>query len=170
MATWPHHVISLVIPSNNIPLSLPIALTHHLIPDGSYFWYTKPYSSIIGNRLFYTELLKSAPAVIPIVGKHTIRHQTLVRLISPLSPLPPYNFEQLVLRWLWANLGPFSDHTLNLELERLGDQLHDLLHAASMALWDIDVCRAICVWISSDNWSGHYKRSPKPQGRWRGIL
>ena len=71
VATWPRHVILLVIASNKIPLSLPIALTYCLVPDGSSFWYTKSHSSIVGNRLFYISLLKSPPAAIPFVGKHT---------------------------------------------------------------------------------------------------
>ena len=65
VATWPRHVILLVITSNNISLSPPIALTHCLIPDGSPFWYTKPHSSIVGNRFSYIALLGSAPAAIP---------------------------------------------------------------------------------------------------------
>ena len=36
---------------NNILLSPLIALTYHLVPDGLFFRYTKPYSSIIGNQL-----------------------------------------------------------------------------------------------------------------------
>ena len=116
------HVISLVITSNDIPLSSPIALTYHLVPDGSLFRYTKPHSSIVGNRLFtshcwevhqlLSHLLRSSPAAIPFVGKHSLRHHTVLRLISPPlpSPLPPMIIQQLVLRWLWANLGPFLDY------------------------------------------------------------
>ena len=36
---------------NDISLSPPFALTYHLVSDGSIFQYTKPYSSIVGNRL-----------------------------------------------------------------------------------------------------------------------
>ena len=92
VATWPCHVILLVITSNNILLSLPIALTYYFIPDGSLFWYTKSYSSIIKNCFLYTALLKSALAVILFVGKHTTRDYTLLGLISSLlPPLLPYN-------------------------------------------------------------------------------
>ena len=65
MATWPYHVISLVITSNDISLSPSIAFTYRLVPDGSLFWYTKPYSSIVGNQLSFITLLKSASAAIP---------------------------------------------------------------------------------------------------------
>ena len=65
VATWPCHVISLVIIPNNIALSPPIALTYYLVLDGSPFWYTKPHSSIVGNRLSYIALLRSLPAAIP---------------------------------------------------------------------------------------------------------
>ena len=58
MATWPCHVILLIIISNNISLSLPIVLTYHFFPDGSSFWYTKPHLSIIGNWLSFIALLK----------------------------------------------------------------------------------------------------------------
>ena len=94
MAIWPCHVILLVISSNNIPLSLPIAFTYHLISDNSLFQYIKAYQSIIENCVFYIALLRSIPAVILFVEKHTIRHHILLRLTS--SPLffllPFYNY------------------------------------------------------------------------------
>ena len=74
MATWPRHVISLIIIFNNISLSPPIALTYCLIPDGSLFWYTKPHLSIVGNRPSYIALLRSPPAAIPFIGKRSLRH------------------------------------------------------------------------------------------------
>ena len=73
-------MISLVIISNNIPLSLPIALTYCLVLDGSPFWYTKPHSSIVGNRLSYIALLRSPPAAIPFVGKRTSRYPSIILL------------------------------------------------------------------------------------------
>ena len=91
MATWLCHVILLIITSNIIPLSPPIAFTYHLVSDGSLFWYTKLYLSIIGNCFSYIVLLKSILAVIPFVGKHTICHYTLLGLISPF-PLPSYDY------------------------------------------------------------------------------
>ena len=45
-----YHMISLVITSNNILLSPPIALAYHLVPDGLPFQYTKPHSFIIEKR------------------------------------------------------------------------------------------------------------------------
>ena len=91
VAMWLRHVILLVITSNNIPLSSPITFTYYLIPDGSPFQYTKPHLSIIKNCLSYIALLRSAPAVLPFVGKRTIRYHTLFGLIS-LLPLPLYNY------------------------------------------------------------------------------
>ena len=80
MARWPCHVISLVIIPNEIPLSPPIALTYHLVSNGSPFWYTKPHSSIVGNQLSYIALLKSPPATIPFVGKRTSRYTSVILL------------------------------------------------------------------------------------------
>ena len=80
VATWPCHVISLVIIPNDIPLSPPIALTYRLVPDGSLFWYTKPHSSIIGNRLSYIALFKSPAAAIPFVEKRTSRYPSVILL------------------------------------------------------------------------------------------
>ena len=80
VATWPHHVILLVIISNDISLSLPIAFTYCLIPDGSPFQYTKPHSSIIGNWFSYIALLRSIPAAIPSVGKRTSRYPSVILL------------------------------------------------------------------------------------------
>ena len=80
MVTWPHHVISLVILTNNILLSLPIALTYHFVPDSSSFWYTKPHLSIVGNWLAYITLLRSAPATILFVLKCFLRHLTTVSI------------------------------------------------------------------------------------------
>ena len=78
MATWPRHVISLVILPNDILLSPPIALIYCL--DGSPFWYTKPHSFIVGNWLFYIALLRSPQAAILFVGKHSLRHATAVSI------------------------------------------------------------------------------------------
>ena len=58
VATWPRHMISLVIISNDIPLSPPIALTYYLVPDGSPFQYTKPHSAIFGNWLSYIAVIE----------------------------------------------------------------------------------------------------------------
>ena len=104
VATWPRHIILLVIISNNIPLSLPIALTYCLVFDCSPFWYTKPYLSIIENRFSYITLLKSPPAAISFVEKRFFCYHTLLELISPLPPppppLPPTIIKELILRWL----------------------------------------------------------------------
>ena len=87
-------MILLIIISNNILLSLPIALTNHFIPDGSLFWYTKSHLSIVGNCLSYIALLKSTLATILFFKKCTIYHYTLLRLIfsSFLLPFLPYNY------------------------------------------------------------------------------
>ena len=74
MATSPHYMISLIITSNNIPLSLPIILTYCLDPDSSPFQYIKIYLSIIGNRFSYIALLRSIPATILFVRKRFLRH------------------------------------------------------------------------------------------------
>ena len=97
VATWFHHVISLVIPSNDIPLNLPIALTYCLIPDGSLFWYTKPHLSIIGNRLPIlhcwevhkplSHLLRSPLAAILFVGKRSLHYPTAVLISTHQYPI-----------------------------------------------------------------------------------
>ena len=86
VATWPRHMISLVIISNNITLSPPIVLTYHLILNSSLFWYTKSYLSIVGNQFLYIALIKSALAAIPFVRKHFLRHPTAI-LISTYQHL-----------------------------------------------------------------------------------
>ena len=73
-------MISLVIIPNDILLSPPIALTYRLVPDGSSFRYTKPHSSIVGNRFSYIALLRSLPAAIPFVKKRTSRYPSVILL------------------------------------------------------------------------------------------
>ena len=85
-------MILVVIISNDILLSPSIALTYYLVSNGSFFQYTKSYSSIIGNCFSYIILLKSIPAVILFVGKRIICHYILLGLISPLSLLLPYDY------------------------------------------------------------------------------
>ena len=80
VAKWLFHVISLVIPFNDISLSLPTALTYCL--DGSPFWYIKPHSSIIGNWLPTSYCWKALPAAIPFVGKHFHRHPTIFPFVG----------------------------------------------------------------------------------------
>ena len=67
VATWPHHVISFIITLNDIPLSPPIALTYHFVPDGSPFWCTKPHSSICWKSTLLHHIAETLPAVIPTV-------------------------------------------------------------------------------------------------------
>ena len=93
MATWPRHMISFVIISNDIPLSPLIAFTYHLIPICLHSRYTKPHLSIVGNRLSYIALLRSALAVILFVG---------TRLSFP----PSYDCWVSELRWMWDHLAP----------------------------------------------------------------
>ena len=78
VATWPRHMISLVIPPNDIPISPAIALTYCL--NGSPFWYTKPHSSIIQNWPSYIAFLRSPQAAILFVGKRSLRHPTAVSI------------------------------------------------------------------------------------------
>ena len=85
MATRPHHVISLVIPPNNILLNPPIALTYCL--DSSPYQYTKPHSSIIGNQPSYIALLRSLQAAILFVGKCFFRHLTAISISTHQYPI-----------------------------------------------------------------------------------
>ena len=82
VAMWPRHMISLVIIFSDISLSPTIALTNCLVPDGSLFQYTKPHSSIVGNRLSYIALLRNLPAAIPFVGKRSHRHSTIFPFVG----------------------------------------------------------------------------------------
>ena len=52
-----YHVILLIIISNDILLNPPIALTYHLVLDGSSFWYTKSHSYIVRNRFSFIAFL-----------------------------------------------------------------------------------------------------------------
>ena len=87
MGTWSHHVILLIIISNNILLSPPIALTYHFVPNSSSFWYLKSHLLIIGNWFFYIILLRSVPAAILFVGKHNIRHSTIISTSTYQHPI-----------------------------------------------------------------------------------
>ena len=73
------YVISFII-QNNIPLNPPIALIYHFIPIGLLSQYTKPHSSIARNRLFYIILLRSAPAIIPLLRNALARHSTTISI------------------------------------------------------------------------------------------
>ena len=79
-----YHVISLVITFNDIPLSLPIALAYHLVPDGSLFWYTKPHPSNIEKRI----------SRYPICWEALYPSSYLLGFTSPPPPplFPPYNY------------------------------------------------------------------------------
>ena len=80
-------MISWVIIFNDIPPSPPIVLTYCLVPDSSPFWYIKPHSSIVGNRLSYIALLKSAPAAILFVEKRFFHHPTAVLILTYKYPV-----------------------------------------------------------------------------------
>ena len=113
-----YYMILLVITSNNILLSLPIALTYHIIPDGSSF--------DIPNLTHL--LLRNAPAAISLIGKHSIYHHTYWD--SLLSLLLHFRFtiiKQLVIQ-------AFFRSNSQSEQKRLSDQAHNLLDAASTAL------------------------------------
>ena len=78
-----YHVILLIITSNDIPLSPPIALAYHLVPDGSSFWYTKLHPSIVEK----------------CTSRYSIYWKTLHPLSylleftsPPLLLLPPYDY------------------------------------------------------------------------------
>ena len=79
-----NHVISFVITSNDILLSPPIALTYHLVPDGSFFWYIKPHLSVV----------EKCTSRYPIGWKTLHPSSYLLRLTSSPPFLPPslYNY------------------------------------------------------------------------------
>ena len=81
VATWLCHVILLVIRSNNILLSPPIAFAYCFVPDNSTFWYTKPYSSIVENWFPILYCWKTYQPLFYFVGKCFLCHPTVV-LIS----------------------------------------------------------------------------------------
>ena len=79
-----YHVISLVITSNNILLSPPIALAYYLVLDGSPFWYTKPYLSIVEKRISRYSICWEA--------LHLSSYLLGFTSSPPPLPLPPYNY------------------------------------------------------------------------------
>ena len=87
VATWPRHMIPLVILTNNILLSSLIALTYHFVPDSSSFWYTKLYSSIIGNWHSYITLLRNVSAAILFIGKCSFCHLTIILIFTHSHPI-----------------------------------------------------------------------------------
>ena len=64
MAMWPRHVILLVITLNNIPLSPPIVLTYHFVPDGLSFQCTKPYLFIYWESILLYCIAETYQSVI----------------------------------------------------------------------------------------------------------
>ena len=87
VAIWPHHVILLVIISNNILLSLPIAFIYCFVFNSSSFQYIKPHLSIVGNQLSYIVLLKSASAAILFIWKCFFRHLTAILIFIYQHPI-----------------------------------------------------------------------------------
>ena len=101
VATWPRHVISLVITSNDIPLSSLIALTILFLT--AYFFDILNHIHLLLEIVLPTShcweayqpsshLLGSAPASIIFVEKCIIHYHTLLGLIFPPPPLPPYDY------------------------------------------------------------------------------
>ena len=148
MATWPRHVISLVIISNNILLSPPIALTYCLIPDGSPFQYTKSHLSIVGTWLSYIALLRSLSAAIPFVGKRSHHHPTIFPFVgkrpsliwfcwgsrSPFIALQLQANDLVIIQINSSQVSSFTQSLRPLELP-CGWWEHGLLDATSTAPW-----------------------------------
>ena len=130
-------MISLIILSNNILLSLPIALTYQLVSNSSSFQYTKPHSSIVGNRLSYIVLLRSALAAIIFVRKRFFRHLTMVLIFTHQYPIywDAIFFDSILLEFrspfiafqLRANdmvIDPFSSEVGDLQCSREVSSVH----------------------------------------------
>ena len=137
VATWLCHVISLVITSNNTPLSLPIALTYCLVSDGSPFRYTKPHLSIIGNWLLTLHCWESPPAAISFIEKPTSCYLIYWKALplsfyynfdiySPTSHLLGYDFPWFNSVEIWItsyNLTTASSWRIHLSIPKPG-RLH----------------------------------------------
>ena len=94
---------------------------------------------------FYIVLLRSPPVAISFVKKRTIRHHTLMGLISSPLPLPFYDYSAVGSKMAISQSRASLDHTPSLELEGLGARLHGLLDAASITLWDVNIFIAFCA-------------------------
>ena len=75
-------MISLVIISNDIPLSPPIALTYHFVLDGLSFCYTKSHSFIIENQFSYIAFLRNALAAILFIKKRSFHYIITVLIFT----------------------------------------------------------------------------------------
>ena len=161
------HVISFVIISNDIPLSPPITPTYHLIPIGLYSWYTKPYPSIVGNWLSYIALLRSGPAVILLLeSAPSVIVLCWDSLLFLLLLLPPYNHWAVGYTSLLRIKPPAGTRRAWWPITRLaGRSKYGTVGNRRLDLWG----ERIFAWILSDDWSGHYERSLKPWGEWRGT-
>ena len=148
MATWPHYVISLVISSNDILLSLPIALTYCLILDGPSFQYTKSYSSICWKLASYIVLLRSLLVAILFIGKRSLHHPTAVLISTHQHPicwditffdLIPLGFESpLIALQLQADdvfIDLFSSQIGSLRCGKEASLIHTKLEAYETAIW-----------------------------------
>ena len=156
MATWPRRVTLLVIISNDIPLSLPIALTYHLIPIGLHSQYTKSYPSIVGNRLSYIALLRSAPAVILLLrSAPSVIVLCWDLLLLLLLLFPPYNHWVVGYTSLLRIKPPAGTRRAWWPIARLaGRSKYGTVGNRRLDLWG----ERIIAWILSDDWSGHYER------------
>ena len=148
VATWPCYVILLVIISNNIPLSLPIALIYHLVPDNSLFWYTKPHLSIVKSRIsiwHYWEvhqplsyLLGSIPSIILLQFWYLLTNILFVKMWPYLigscwGSRSSFKGLQFASQWLGYFIANFGlDHLLAWFWESILDS-HEAL-----GFWDHD--------------------------------
>ena len=120
-----YYVISLVITSNDIPLSPPIALAYHLVLDGSPFRYTKPHLSIV----------EKCTSRYPICWKALHPPSYLLGFTSALFPLPLLLYDYWAVGYtslLWIK--PPSRNQKDLVTERMACWTQQV-----RALWEVDV-------------------------------
>ena len=150
-------MIFFVIISNNILLSLSIALIYNLIFISLYSWYIKPNLAIIWNWFFYITLLKKTLTAILLIRKYFIHYYTLLKLIFLFFfPLPFYNYwvvDYTSLFWIKPLVGIKKTWWLIIQFIRC--------HSGKSTLRFI----LFFILILLDDWSGHYKRSLKPWGK-----
>ena len=106
MVIWRCHMISLVIISNIISLSPPIAFIYHLVPNGSLFQYIKSHSSNIGNWLPTLHYWKAHQPL-----SHLFRNASSVILMQfryRFTNIPFIRIWPYLIKFCWESMSPLK--------------------------------------------------------------
>ena len=133
MPTWLHHIILLVITSNNISLSPQIAFIYHLVFDGLLFWYT--VMSWSRNPITWSHLSSSNDiplslhplTILSLLTSHLIFLSWNIALIRSTPA-------RITSRFLQPNSNPYQHLLLDLDL------------STSETIRELDYLTKLCDW------------------------